>query len=96
VKAIPDILHSSAASELIGAILDGISNSKVNRNSLLLNVIESIVTELCDSEAVPERTAMEVVDVISSKIHELDSNDLAKLIQHCLSFIQSGKNLQGK
>lgn len=96
MKSIPDLLHSSVASELIGIVLDGISSSKVSRNSFLLKVIESVIVELCDSEVLPERTAMEVVHVISSKIHELDSNDLVKLVQHCLSFIHTGKNLHGK
>ena len=96
MKAVPDILHSNAASELIGTVLEGISKSKVDRNGLFLKVLESIIIELSDSETIPECTAMEVVHVISSKSHELNSNDLAKLVQNCLSFVQLGKNLKGK
>lgn len=62
----------------------------------MLRVIQLTITEICESEAVPENTAMDIVHIISLKSHELSSNDLAKIVQHCLSFILARKNLQGK
>ncbi len=62
----------------------------------MLKVMVSIVTELCDSEAIPEGSAIDIVHVMSMKSHELSSSDLAELVQLCLKFIQTGKNLKGK
>ena len=62
----------------------------------MLNVMKAVITELCDSEAVPESCVVDIVHIISMKSHELSSSDLAELVQLCLSFIQSGNNLKGK
>lgn len=62
----------------------------------MLHVMKAIVTELCESEAVPEGSAIDIVHVMSLKSHELSSSDLAELVQLCIFFIQSGKNLKGK
>ncbi len=58
--------------------------------------MKSILTELCDSEAVPENCAVDIVHLMSLNSHDLSSNNLAELVQLCLSFIQKGKNLKGK
>ncbi len=58
--------------------------------------MQAVLTEVCDSEAVPEASAQDIIHVMSLRIHELSSNDLAMLIQACLKFIQLGKNIQGK
>lgn len=58
--------------------------------------MQSLVDELCDSEGVPEASAIEIVHVMALKIPDLEPNDLAKLVQSCLTSIQSGKNLKGK
>lgn len=62
----------------------------------MLNVMKSILTELCDSEAVPENCAVDIVHLMSLNSHDLSSNNLAELVQLCLLFIQKGKNLRGK
>lgn len=84
------------APNLIRLILEGLSNSTQTRNNLMVTVMKSIITELCDSEAVPENSAVDIVHIISLRSHELNSCDLAELVQLCLSFIQTGKNLKGK
>lgn len=89
-------MHSNTASNLVCLLLDGIASSNQNRNGLLLKVMQSILIELCDSEGVPENSAVDIVHVMSLKCPDLEPNDLAKLVSYCLSFIQSAKNLKGK
>ena len=43
--------------------------------------MQSLVDELCDSEGVPEASAIEIVHVMALKIPDLEPNDLAKLVQ---------------
>ena len=95
MKAIPDVVHSNNASTLVRLLLEGITCEE-SRNSLLLRAMQSILNELCDSEGLPEASAMAITHVMSLKSHQLNGNDLAVLVQHCLKFIQSGKNIQGK
>ncbi|KAI9555688.1 hypothetical protein GHT06_018203 [Daphnia sinensis] len=96
LKAVPDVVHSNGAPNLIRLVLEGLSNSSHHRDNLMLNVMKSIITELCDSEAVPENCAVDIVHLMSLNSHDLSSNNLAELVQLCLSFIQKGKNLRGK
>ncbi|KAK4022819.1 hypothetical protein OUZ56_008265 [Daphnia magna] len=96
LRAVPDIVHSNGAPNLIRLVLEGLSNSSHHRDNLMLNVMKSILTELCDSEAVPENCAVDIVHLMSLNSHDLSSNNLAELVQLCLSFIQKGKNLRGK
>ncbi|XP_059352281.1 Fanconi anemia group I protein-like isoform X2 [Daphnia carinata] len=96
LRAVPDVVHSNGAPNLIRLVLEGLSNSTHHRDNLTLNVMKSILTELCDSEAVPENCAVDIVHLMSLNSHDLSSNNLAELVQLCLSFIQKGKNLRGK
>lgn len=96
VRAIPDVVHSNGASNLVCLLLEAVASSKHHRNGLLLKMMQSILTELCDSEGIPENSAVDIVHIMSLKCPDLEPNDLAKLVSYSLSFIQSGKNLKGK
>lgn len=96
LKAVPDVVHSNGAPALVRLLLEGIAHSEQSRNSLMLRVMQAVLNELCDSEGLPESSARDIVHVMSLKSHDLNSNDLALLVQHCLKFVQSGKNIQGK
>ena len=96
MNAIPNVVHTNGAPSLVRLILEGLSNSTQHRNNLMLKVMKAIVTELCDSEAVPEASAIDIVHVMSMKVHELSSSDLTELVQLCLKLIQCGNNLKGK
>ena len=89
-------MHSNGAPNLVRLIFEGVSKSTNQRSNLLLSVMKSMLTELCDSEAVPENCAVDIVHLMSLNSHDLSSNNLAELVQLCLSFIKKGKNLKGK
>ena len=95
MEAIPNVVHSNGSPNLVHIILEGLSNSTQHGN-LMLEVMKSTLTELCKSEAVPEASAGAIVRVISIKVREMNSSDMAELLQLCVNFIQSGGNLKKK
>lgn len=95
IKVIPDIFMSNAPSGLIQVLLDGLTNSSRNRDGLLLRVMEVVLDELSEGD-IPQQKAVEVVEVLGFKCCQLNADELAKLVQHCLLFLQNGRELKGK
>jgi hypothetical protein len=89
------MMLSNSAPGLIKLVLDGLANSSKNRDGLLLSVMTKILDELSDGETTQQKV-IDIIEALSLNCCQLGADELTKLIQHCLSFLQSGRDLKGK